>query len=70
MRISMPRGDIKWQRFMVNTPNGTASDIDFTSIYFTVKESVNSRDYIFQKSLKRGEIFKIGKGDYQFKITL
>ena len=69
MRISMPRGDIKWQRFMVNTPNGTASDIDFTSIYFTVKESVNSRDYIFQKSLKRGEIFKIGKGDYQFKIT-
>lgn len=69
MRISMPRGDIKWQRFMVNTPNGTASDIDFTNIYFTVKENINDRDFLFQKSLQRGEIYKIAKGDYQFKIT-
>ena len=69
MRISMPRGDIKWQRFMVNTPNGTASDIDFTNIYFTVKEKVTDRQFIFQKSLQRGEIYKIGPGDYQLKIT-
>lgn len=68
MRISMPRGDIKWLRFMVNAPNGTASDIDFTNIYFTVKRRTNERSYFFQKSLKRGEIYKLGLGDYQLKI--
>lgn len=68
MRISMPRGDIKWQRFLVNTPNNTATDIDFTSIYFTVKKKSTDRNYLFQKSYKRGEIYKLGPGDYQFKI--
>ena len=68
MRISMPRGDIKWQRFMINTPNGTATDIDFTNIYFTVKKKTTDLLYLFQKSYKRGEIYKLGPGDYQFKI--
>ena len=68
MRISMPRGDIKWVRFMINTPNGTATDIDFTNIYFTVKKKTNDRQFLFQKSYKRGEIYKLALGDYQLKI--
>lgn len=68
MRIAMRRADIKWVRFQVNAPNGYASEVDFTSIYFTVKKTGKERDYLLQKSLKRGEIYKLRKGDYQFKI--
>ena len=68
MRIAMPRGDIRWQRFIICTPFGEPADIEFTNIYFTVKKDTTEEDYIFQKSLKRGEITKVGQGDYQLKI--
>jgi len=68
MRISMPRGDIKWIRFVIITSSGTTTDIDFTNIYFTVKRKSSDKMYLFQKSLKRGEIYKLNAGDYQLKI--
>ena len=68
MRISMPRGDIKWQRFEVHTPDGSLTNVDFTSVYFTVKKDPKNKEYLFQKSLKKGSIYKLGPGDYQLKI--
>lgn len=68
MRISMPRGDIKWQRFIVHVPGGSPTNVDFTSVYFTVKKNPKDREYLFQKSLKRNEIYHIGPGDYELKI--
>ena len=68
MRISMPRGDIKLVRFLVNDLNGTATDVDFTEIYFTVKRSTKDRLYEFQKRLTKGGITKLALGDYQLKI--
>lgn len=68
MMIRMPRGDIKLVRFLVNERNGTAADVDFTEIYFTVKRSAKDRLYEFQKRLSTGGITKLGLGDYQIKI--
>lgn len=68
MRISMPRGDIRLVRFLINDPNGTATDIDFTEIYFTVKKTSKDRLYQFQKRLSTGSIEKLDLGDYQVKI--
>jgi len=64
----MPRGDIRLVRFLINDPNGTATDIDFTEIYFTVKKTPTDRLYQFQKRLSDGGIIKLGLGDYQVKI--
>lgn len=68
MRISMPRGDLRLVRFLVNERNGTGTDVDFTEIYFTVKRSANDRLYEFQKKLSTGGIVKLGPGDYQLRI--
>ena len=68
MRISMPRGDIKWQRFEVHAPDGSLTNVDFTSVYFTVKKDPKNKDYLFQNSLKAGTNYKLGPGDYQLKI--
>lgn len=68
MRIAMPRGDIRLVRFLINDPNGTATDIDFTEIYFTVKKNAKDRLYQFQKKLSNGGIIKLDLGDYQVKI--
>lgn len=64
----MHRGDIDYERFLINDPNGTGTDIDFDDIYFTVKKSFRDRLFFFQKSLKNGTIEKLGPGDYQLKI--
>ena len=64
----MPRGDIHYERFLINDPNGTGTDIDFDSFYFTVKKTSKDRLYLFQKSLKNGTVEKLGLGDYQIKI--
>jgi len=64
----MPRGDIRLVRFLINDPNGTATDIDFTEIYFTVKKTTKDRLYQFQKRLDDGGIIKLALGDYQVKI--
>lgn len=69
MRLAMPRGDIKWERFIIGTADGEPTSIDFTNVYFTVKKTSKDKDYIFQKSLKRGEIYKIGVGDYELRIN-
>ena len=68
MRIQMPRGDLRLVRFLVNDRNGTAADVDFTEIYFTVKRSAGDRLYEFQKRLSTGGITKLGMGDYQLRI--
>ncbi len=68
MRIAMHRGDIDYERFLINDPNGTGTDIDFDEIYFTVKKSSNDHLYMFQKSLSKGSVEKLGLGDYQIKI--
>ena len=68
MRIAMPRGDIHYERFLVNDPNGTGTDIDFDNVYFTVKKTSKDRLFYFQKSLKKGTVEKIALGDYQIKI--
>ena len=68
MRISMPRGDLRLVRFLVNDRNGTATDVDFSEIYFTVKRNARDRLYEFQKRLSTGGITKLGLGDYQLRI--
>ena len=68
MRIQMPRGDLRLVRFLVNDRNGTAADVDFTEIYFTVKRSAGDRLYEFQKRLSTGGITKLRMGDYQLRI--
>lgn len=68
MRIAMPRGDVRYERFLINDPNGTGTELDFDNVYFTVKKSPRDRIYMFQKSLKKGTIEKLALGDYQFKI--
>ena len=68
MRISMPRGDLRLIRFLVNDRNGTATDVDFSEIYFTVKRSANDRLFEFQKRLTKGGIQKLALGDYQLRI--
>ena len=67
MRIAMRRGDIKYVRFLINEPNGTATDVDFDTVYFTVKKSPRDRLFLFQKKLGNG-IEKLDLGDYQVKI--
>ena len=68
MRIAMARGDIHWERFLINNPDGSTSDLEFDNIYFTVKKTKKDKQFIFQKSTKDGTIVKLGPGDYQFKI--
>lgn len=68
LKITMPRGDIRNVRFQVSEPNGSISETDFTEIYFTVKKSVNDKNYLFQKTLTSGSIEKLGAGDYQTRI--
>ena len=68
MRIAMPRGDIHYERFQINNPDGTRADVEFDSIYFTVKKPRNHR-VLFQKSLKDETIERLGLGDYQLKIN-
>ena len=68
MRIQMPRGDLRLVRFLINDKNGTATDVDFSEIYFTVKRSAKNRLYEFQKRLSKGGIVKLGLGDYQLRI--
>lgn len=64
----MPRGDIKLVRFLINDPDGTVANIDFTEIHFTVKKNSNEKYFYFQKKLSTGGIIKLAPGDYQVKI--
>lgn len=68
MRISMPRGDIKLVRFVINEPGGVITETEFTEIYFTVKKTTHEVDYEFQKRLSTGGIVKVDTGEYQVKI--
>ena len=68
MRIALHRGDIDYERFLINDPDGNRTDIDFDEIYFTVKKSFKNHPFVLQKSLSKGTIIKLGPGEYQFKI--
>ena len=67
MRIAMPRGDIRLVRFLIKEFGGIATDVDFTSVYFTVKKNTRDQAFLFQKTLNNG-ILKLDSGDYQVKI--
>lgn len=54
LQISIPRGDIRNVRFKVS--DGTTAYTDFTEIYFTVKKSYDSKQFLFQKKLSDGTI--------------
>ena len=68
MRVSMPRGDIKLVRFLVQNLDDSQVTVSFTEIYFTVKKTANDREYYFQKKLTTGGIVKLAPGDYQVRI--
>lgn len=68
MRIAMHRGDIDYERFVIKNSDGSDTDIEFDSIYFTVKKTFKDSDFLFQKSLKDDTIVKLAPGDYQLKI--
>lgn len=68
LQETMKRGDIKWVRFNIQTPDGEPSPLNFTDIVFTVKAGVLNRTPLFQRSIKAGNIYKIGDGDYQLCI--
>ena len=68
LTITMPRGDIRLVRFQVTDTDGSASQTDFTEIFFTVKKAASVKRFLFQKTLSGGEIIKIDVGDYQFRI--
>lgn len=68
MRISMPRGDIKLVRFVINDSSGAVAEAEFTEIYFTVKKTTREVNYEFQKRLSTGGIIKVTTGEYQVKI--
>jgi len=68
--ITMPRGDIRLIRFQViDQQTENPSQIDFTEIYMSVKESIYDKEVIFQKKLTDGGIEKLADGDYQIKIN-
>lgn len=69
MQITMNRGDIKWIRFSVRTPDGAPLPFDLNDVRFTVKSSTLSTSAAFQKSVAGGQIKRIPNGDYQFKIN-
>ena len=68
MLIAMPRGDIRWERFVVDDPDGSRTSLNFDSVYFTVKKCKKDKHFIFQKSTKDDTIEMLDLGDYQFKI--
>ena len=68
MRIGVHRGDIYYACFVVLNPDETPVDIDFDTVYFTVKKCPKTKVVIFQKSLAEGTIVKVEPGTYQLKI--
>ena len=68
MTITMPRGDIRDVQFTVYASNGTVTELDFTEIYFTVKEKANDTAALFQKTLTGDTITKESTGVYKFSI--
>jgi hypothetical protein len=65
----MHRGDIDYERFLVKDPDGSQTDIEFDDIFFTVKKTFKDKNFLFQKSLRDGSIYKLDSGDYQMKIN-
>jgi len=69
MQIRMIRGDIKWVRFIIQTPDGELSHVPFTNIFFTVRSSSRNPTTLIRKTLKEGQIYRVGDSDYQVKIA-
>ena len=68
LNVQMPRGDIRLIHFVVYDPSGEPSDVQFSQIYFSVKNTVYEREVLFQKSLTAGGIIRLDDGSYQIKI--
>lgn len=54
LQISMPRGDMRAERFTLMLNNSPYIDLD--EIFFTVKKSVNHKTPLIQKKLSNGTI--------------
>ena len=54
LQISMPRGDMRAERFTLKLHDSPYLDLD--EIYFTVKKTVNNKTPLFQKRLSNGTI--------------
>jgi hypothetical protein len=67
MDITLPRGDIKNIKFLVNRKDGSKAT-DFDEIYFTVKKDFNQSEYVIQKKLTQGDI-TLGTDNY-YHFTL
>ena len=65
----MPRGDIKLVRFLINNPDGSRANMNFTTVLFMVKRKTPDETCLFQKDLADGGIVKIHSGDYQLRIN-
>lgn len=68
MNIEMPRGDLRPVRFTIRNPDGSAANIPFDEIYFTVKSNHTDKNYLIQKRLSDGGIARLDDGSYQFII--
>lgn len=67
MIITMARGDIFPFSFGVYSDNELISE-EMDDIYFTVKNSHYSHDFLFQKRLSDGSIASDGEGGYSIFI--
>lgn len=63
--IIITRGDSKGFNFRVKNMQGQTTELD--GAYFSVKESLDDTNYIFQKTLDNG-ITLLNSGDYYVKI--
>lgn len=66
--IIMPRGDIRPVRFFIRNRNTKDIISNFDEIYFTVKRSFDTKDYLFQKRYSENEIELQEDGSYQLVI--
>ena len=70
LNITMPRGDVRQERFGVYEDEKCTilADIEFHDIYFTVKRNFSDTKYLFQKRLSNETINKGEDGLYHFAI--
>jgi len=68
MEISMARGDLVTNSFVVRDADKNPYTESFDNIYFTVKRFADDKNYKFQKRLSDGGIQSVGDGEYQFTI--
>lgn len=69
MKITMPRGDLRFVKFSIKNKDESVSDIDLDEIYITFKERYSRSDFLFQKKLSDNTIIKDENNYYNFSIN-